>query len=166
MQSIRLYIEETEICWCLLEKLWGFYSMEFQRKGNVIIARLDQGDKIKESIHAISVAENIKAGTVTGLGAIKDPEISFYHLDKQEYATKVFHEDFEVLSLNGTLAFVDNAPQQHIHLVLGKDDFTTIGGHLEDAEVSVTLELCITVLEHNLTRELDENVGLPTIKFE
>lgn len=140
--------------------------MEYRRAGNVIVARLDQGEKVKESIHAISVAENIQAGTVTGLGAIRDPEISFYHLDTQEYETQSFDDDFEVLSLNGTLTTVNGEPHEHLHIVLGKADFTTLGGHLEDATVSVTMEVSITIIDNYLTRQLDTNVGLETIKFD
>lgn len=141
--------------------------MEYKRTGNDIIARLDKGDKIKESLTEIAKAEHIKDGFVSGIGAVDQAEISFFLLDEKKYDTVNFEEEFEVLSLNGTLSTYEDEPHQHIHIVLGRSDFSTIGGHLQDATVNITLELDIKILvDVEVNRKTNEEFGIQTLNFE
>lgn len=137
--------------------------MEYKRSGNDVIARFDKGDKIMASLNDIAEKESIKTGFVSGIGAVNQAELSFFLIDSKEYQTVNFEEPFEVLSMNGTLSYVDNNPHQHVHMVLGKEDYSTIGGHLQEATVSITLEVHIKILDTEVTRETSSEFGIQTL---
>lgn len=138
-------------------------TMEYKRSANDVIARLDKGDKIMASINEIAEKESIKAGFVSGIGAVNQAKLSFFLLGSNEYNTVNFEEPFEVLSMNGTLSYVDDSPHQHVHIVLGREDYSTIGGHLQEATVSVTLEVHIKILDTEVTRETSSEFGIQTL---
>ncbi len=138
-------------------------TMEYKRSANDVIARLDKGDKIMASINEIAEKESIKAGFVSGIGAVNQAKLSFFLLGSNEYNTENFEEPFEVLSMNGTLSYVDDSPHQHVHMVLGREDYSTIGGHLQEATVSVTLEVHIKILDTEVTRETSSEFGIQTL---
>lgn len=140
--------------------------MEYRKNGSDIIARFDKGDKVMESLGEIAEKEGIQSGFVSAIGAVNQAELSYYVLEKQAYETVNFEEDFEVLSMNGTLSVVEGSPHQHIHMVLGREDYSTIGGHLQDATVSITLEVHITVLDEEVDRSKDKDTGVQTLHFK
>jgi len=72
----------------------------------------------------------------------------------------------EVLSLVGTIApREDGEPQVHAHVVLGRSDGTTRGGHLLEAHVRPTLEVVLVESPEHLQRRTDEETGLPLISL-
>lgn len=137
--------------------------MNYTCTGNDIMLRVDRGEKVMESIGKVAEKENIKAGFVSGIGAVDQAELSYFEVEKDGYNTVNFEEDFEVLSLNGTLSYVDNKPHQHVHMILGREDFSTIGGHLQEATVSITLEVHITVLDTEVNRKPDDKYTIQTL---
>lgn len=137
--------------------------MNYTRTGNDIMLRVDRGEKVMESIGKVAEKENIKAGFVSGIGAVDQAELSYFEVEKDGYNTVNFEEDFEVLSLNGTLSYVDNKSHQHVHMILGREDFSTIGGHLQEATVSITLEVHITVLDTEVNRKPDDKYTIQTL---
>lgn len=137
--------------------------MNYTRTGNDIMLRVDRGEKVMESIGKVAEKENIKAGFVSGIGAVDQAELSYFEVEKDGYKTVNFEEDFEVLSMSGTLSYVDNKPHQHVHMILGRKDFSTIGGHLQEATVSITLEVHITVLDTEVNRKPDDKYTIQTL---
>ena len=72
-------------------------------------------------------------------------------------------EQVEVLTLTGDIASADGAPKVHAHVVLGRRDGQTIGGHLIEAHVRPTLEIALTVSPAALVRRRDRESGLDLI---
>jgi predicted DNA-binding protein with PD1-like motif len=128
-----------------------------------ILLRLDRGDKIIESILAFCKAENITGGWFFGLGATDDATLASYDLDNKKYIEKDFKGKFEITSLTGNIAKLDNETVLHTHINIADEEFRVYGGHLKEATVSITCEI---VLEPNATinREFDANTGLNLIK--
>jgi uncharacterized protein len=76
------------------------------------------------------------------------------------------HEQVEVLSLVGNIARdEDGEPKVHAHVVLGRSDGTTRGGHLLEGRVRPTLEVVLTETPEHLRRKTDEETGLPLISI-
>jgi predicted DNA-binding protein with PD1-like motif len=69
-------------------------------------------------------------------------------------------EQVEVLSMVGNAAEAPNGVKVHAHLVLGRSDGTTLGGHLLEAHVRPTLEVVMHETPEGLRREMDETTGL------
>ena len=69
----------------------------------------------------------------------------------------------EVLSLIGDIALNEGEPELHAHVVLGRRDGTTRGGHLLEAHVRPTLEAVLIELPDHLKKTTDEETGLALI---
>ena len=74
-------------------------------------------------------------------------------------------EQVELLSLIGDIALDGGQPKLHAHVVVGKRDGTTRGGHLLEAHVWPTLEVIVTESPSQLTRTMDRESGLALIRL-
>lgn len=121
---------------------------------------LKRGENLFSSLTHFIVEANLQAASISGLGALDDVTIAFYHLDRKEYDTKLFHGGYELVSLNGNITRFENKPVIHIHAALGKEDYSVIGGHIMDATIGPTVELTIIPLPGKINRERSEDIGL------
>ncbi|MCD6124684.1 DNA-binding protein [bacterium] len=129
------------------------------------VVKLSPGEDILEGL-AVFAREKGVGGFVNGIGAVKEPELGYFDLAEKSYKKKKFDGEFELLSLSGNISFIDNEPLVHVHAVLGRNDFSTIGGHLFSAEVSVTAEIVIIPWDMNeLSRTEDQETGLKLWKL-
>ncbi len=88
-------------------------------------------------------------------------------MDRKEYKEIPVDEQAEVLSLLGDIApREDGEPQVHAHVVLGRSDGTTRGGHLLEAHVRPTLEVIVVESPEHLQRRTDEETGLPLVEIK
>ena len=135
--------------------------MKFKRLTNNIIAvRLFPGDDPAECLAQLSEHAHI-AGVVSGIGVLEWAEIGFFDLQKKQYIRKRFDEHMEMLALMGNISYKDGKPIVHLHTVLGRKDFSTIGGHFFAGAVSGTCEIIIIPWgKDELQRAHDEFTGL------
>lgn len=125
---------------------------------------LDKEQKLVSTLTEIVTKEKILGGYITGIGAIKDVELGYYHLEKQDYIRKTFSkDDYELISLNGNISLKDGAPYVHVHTSIGDDHFQVFGGHLFEAVVAVTAEIYISPFGLMPERELQKSLGLATM---
>ena len=54
----------------------------------------------------------------------------------------------------------DGAPFVHLHAIFTDTENSAFGGHIEEMRVGVTLEIILTPLQSELSREHDEAIGL------
>ena len=127
--------------------------------------RIDKDEDLFLALEKYARQYELKSGHLSGVGALKDVELGFYHLDKKEYDRKFFPKEAELLSLEGNLTFLDGKPFFHIHAVLGDENFNAFGGHLFSAKVAVTCEVNFREFSQDVTRKLNEEVALNTISF-
>lgn len=140
--------------------------MEYKRFAEQIIVKLAIGEGIMASIVALAEKEDIQAATITGIGAVDKVDMAFFHLSTRDYENHQLEEEFEVLSLTGSLTLNDGEHHPHLHIILGRSDLSVIGGHLNEAYTSVTMEIYVTVLEGTIERSQDEAVGLKLMDFD
>lgn len=140
--------------------------MEYKRFGDQIIVKLAVGEGIMASMEALAEKENIRAATLTGIGAVDKVDLAFFQLSTKTYDNHQLEEEFEVLSLNGSLTLSDGKRHPHLHIVLGRSDLSVLGGHLNEAYTSVTMEFYVTVLDGAIERSQDETVGLKLMDFD
>jgi predicted DNA-binding protein with PD1-like motif len=109
---------------------------------------------------------NLTVASLTALGAFSDAALGYFDIERKEYQEIPVEEQVEVLSLVGTIVPLDDGePQVHAHVVLGRSDGTTWGGHLLEAHVRPTLEIIVTDSPEHLQRRTDEQTGLPLISM-
>ncbi len=120
---------------------------------------LEAGDEIIESLKKFAKEENL-SGFFMGIGAVRDPVIGYYDVEKKQYVKAELEGEYEVLSLMGTISYLpDGEPFIHAHIILGDSQHRALGGHLFRAKVSVTLELII-LRTQKMLRQKDKRFDL------
>tara|TARA_B100000925_G_scaffold217149_1_gene166146 strand:- start:5339 stop:5770 length:432 start_codon:yes stop_codon:yes gene_type:complete len=127
--------------------------------------RLDKDEDLFKGLEKWASENKLKSGHLSGVGALKDIELGFYHLNKKEYERKKFPNEAELLSLEGNLTSLNGKPFFHIHAVLGDEDFRAFGGHLFSAKVAVTCEINFRAFDNICERKENKDIGLNLIRF-
>ena len=139
--------------------------MEYRRFDNKIIARIDKGEEILDSIKVIALKEKIKLASVRALGATNDFTVGVYNIDEKKYYSNTFNGNYEIVSLTGTINTMNDEFYTHIHMSAGNDKGEVFGGHLNRATVSATWEMIINIIDGKVDRYFDEEIGLNLFKF-
>ena len=125
-----------------------------------IVARLEMGDEIHASIRELARKEAVPSASITGLGAVDDITLAFYDRVTRTYQETPLHEELEVVSMTGNIAWLGEDPVVHLHGVVSRRDGTTAGGHIMRGTVSVTLEVMMVVQPERIRRGPVPEVGL------
>ena len=139
--------------------------MEYRKFGNTIIARIDKVEEILEQVKEIALKEQVKLASVQALGAINKFTVGVFKTDEKKYLSNEFKGSFEIVSLNGTINTMNNEFYCHLHMSAGNDKGEVFGGHLNQATVSATCEMVITIIDGIVDRYYDEEIGLNLFKF-
>ena len=141
--------------------------MHSKRSGDKHVIILQRGEEVISTLTKFCADNNIKSAVFTGIGAVERIKIGYYDLKKREYFFRDEPGEFEVASMNGNVALVDNKPFIHAHAVLSKCDESCemIAAHIKEAFVAVTLEVFMTELDVPLARALDESIGLKLLSL-
>ncbi|QER42746.1 DNA-binding protein [Thermodesulfobacterium sp. TA1] len=127
----------------------------------IIQGRIPKGEDLFKWLTEKAKELNIKAGMVSGIGAVTKATIGYYDQIKREYIIKNFNQPMEILSLKGNISVKDGVSFAHLHVVLGKEDFTAIGGHLFEGSEVFAFEFEIVEFEGEaFTRGFDDQTGL------
>jgi predicted DNA-binding protein with PD1-like motif len=134
--------------------------MDIKKQGNVYVVILKIGEELLSSLTRFAKEENVIAGSIHAIGALRDFELGYYYLDKKEYGRKKFSEVAELISCSGNLAIKEGNPFVHIHVAMGREDYTVIGGHFFSGIVTVTAEVLLFPFPEKMDRTYDERTGL------
>ncbi|MPY98220.1 MAG: DUF296 domain-containing protein [Actinophytocola sp.] len=118
------------------------------------------GDSVLDELMAF--AQHRGLGTAA-IGAFSSATLGFYDLDQQEYLEIPVEEQVEVLTMAGDIVGSGDERKIHSHVVLGRRDGSTRGGHLLSAVVRPTLEVMVAESPREIVRRHDETSGLPLI---
>ena len=132
--------------------------MEHQK---VHMIRLEKGEELLTSLVSYVKENNISAGFLTGIGALEKGTFGYFNIEKKKYLNTKFGE-VELLGCTGNIAVNKETkePIAHVHIILGKEDGKSIGGHLVEAIVSVTVEIYLVETLPTIYREKEEDTGL------
>lgn len=139
--------------------------MKYKRFDKTIVVRIDRGEEILDKIRELAIAENIKLASVTALGATNDFTVGVFNTAEKKYYANEFKGAFEIVSLTGTINTMDGQFYTHIHMSAGNDKGEVFGGHLNRAFVSATCEMTVTVIDGEVDRYRDDDVGLNLFKL-
>lgn len=134
--------------------------MEFLTHNDRYFVKLYKDEDLFSCLEKLADQESFKVANLNGIGALKDVELGFYHLDKKEYHRKTFEGEYELLSMVGNCSLLKGKPFFHIHASLSGEDFSCFGGHLFGAKVAVTCEIELRTFPIEIERLPDEEVGL------
>ena len=103
--------------------------VEFEENRN-FIGRIPYGEDLYEYLTAFVQENEIKAGQISGIGAVTRARVGFYNQNNHEYIEREFNKHLEISSLTGNISLQDNKPCIHIHLLVSDEEGTSYGGHL------------------------------------
>lgn len=139
--------------------------MEYRRFSNTIVARIDRGEEILETIKEIALKEDIQLANLNALGAVGEFTVGVLKTKEKKYYSNDFSGDYEIVSLTGTINTMNDEFYCHLHMSAGDEDGKVFGGHLNRAVVSATCELIINIIDGKVDRIFDEEVGLNLFNF-
>jgi predicted DNA-binding protein with PD1-like motif len=126
----------------------------------------DTGDEVVKGLTDFAREQRLAGSHLTAIGAFQDVTLGYFDWQKKEYQKIPLREQVEVLSLVGDVALKpDGSPQLHAHVVVGRSDGTTRGGHLLEAHVRPTLEVVLVESPAHLQRKHDPESGLALIRL-
>ena len=139
--------------------------MKAKKVENGYFLRIDKGEEIVSTITDFIARENIRSGAVAGIGALTKVELGYFDRNGKEYLKKTFNNVYELLSLTGNVAYIDNKPILHAHCMLGDADYNVTGGHLFKGTVAVTGEIFIRTFTERFDRRLNDEFSLNLLSF-
>ena len=125
--------------------------------GTVLV--FDPGDEVVATLQQYAADQQIPSLWFQAIGAFETSTIAYWNRETKRYEDIAVTEQVEVLALSGNAS----RTKVHAHVVLGKRDGSTIGGHLKRGIVFPTLELFVTTTGEALHREKDKATGLDLI---
>lgn len=138
-------------------------AKQLSRDGGKVHALIfSTGDEVVAGLREFAARENIRAARFTGIGAFKSANLAYFDWASKSYRKLPVEEQVEVLVLAGDLAMKDGKPEPHVHVVVGRPDGSTRGGHLIQGIVRPTLELMVETAGA-LERRFDAESGLALI---
>lgn len=137
--------------------------MKYIKDGKSYIVRIDRGEEILDKLNEFVKETDIKAATITGIGACSEVELGVYSVKKRKYIKYKYDGEFEILSLLGNITREGDKPYVHLHIMISDSVGITVGGHLNKCIISGTCELRIDECENVYQRKIDDETGIKII---
>jgi predicted DNA-binding protein with PD1-like motif len=128
--------------------------------------RLEKGEEVVNTLTKFCEQHKISSGSFSGIGATDNLTIGCFDLKNKTYVNKTLNEPLEILSLIGNVSFVANKPFVHAHIIVGKEDCSTIGGHLMVCFVSLTCEIYLYAHKQKINRVKNEELGISILDLK
>lgn len=106
----------------------------------------EAGDEAMAGLQKFARENHLGGARFTAIGAFEEATIGYFDWQTKEYRKIPIREQVEVLSLVGDIAFQDGEPKVHAHVVLGRSDGTTRGGHLLERTSGPPSRSCLSSL--------------------
>jgi predicted DNA-binding protein with PD1-like motif len=123
----------------------------------------DTGDEAMATLARFADEHGITAARLTAIGAFSRAVLGYFDWQRKDYERIPVHEQVEVVALVGDVALENGRPKIHAHVVLGRRDGSTCGGHLLEGHVRPTLEVMLVQSPAHLARTADAESGLALI---
>ena len=99
------------------------------------------------------------------IGAIDEMTLRFFNPTTKQYEDRKFEEQMEIANLTGNVSTLNGETYLHVHVTLGRADFTALAGHLLSARVHGAGEFIVEDLQGRLERSYSDEVGLNLYDF-
>jgi predicted DNA-binding protein with PD1-like motif len=127
---------------------------------------LDRGDEVMSTLQRFAAEHHLTASRLSAIGAFEAATLGYFDWERKVYERVPVAEQVEVLSLIGDIALDGTTPRIHAHVVVGRRDGSTVGGHLLEARVRPTLEVMIIDSPDYLRRVCDPVSGIALIRID
>ncbi len=128
--------------------------------------RLDAGEEIVASLKSFAAAHGVRAGLISGLGAVGETELGFFVRATGQYVTRTFTGEHEIGALTGNVSELDGEPFPHCHIVIAGADLVAHTGHLFRGVVTVTCEVQLLTDPGVMRRVRRTDLGFNPLELE
>ena len=129
------------------------------------VLRLESGDDILQSIRQFATAKRLSAGLLEGIGSLSKVKLGHYDFQTRKYSYETFEDDLEILNLSGNIAIMNRQPLPHVHVTLGRRDFSVIGGHMDEGSSANMVEIGMWKLPGKLVKAKEDQIGLNVLQL-
>lgn len=133
---------------------------------SVYIVSIKDQSGIVETLTDFVINQKIQAGEVTGIGAVEEATLRFFKPSNKKYVDKTFKEQMEITNISGNVSEIEGKPILHLHITLGREDYTALAGHLLDAKIRGAGEFIFYPLNTRVVKIKNEEVGINFYDFE
>lgn len=92
----------------------------------------DIGDDPMSGLEDFAREHDLTAARFSAIGAFRKVMLAYFDWEKKEYREIPLNEQVEVLTMTGDITRKDGQPKVHAHVIVGRSDGTTRGGHLKE----------------------------------
>lgn len=140
--------------------------MQARRTRYGFALRIDTGEEIIAALTAFGAEHDVRAGLISGLGAVGETTLGFFVRPTREYVTRTFPGEHEIGVLTGNFSELDGSPFPHCHVVIAGDDFVAHTGHLFRGIVTVTCEVQVVTDPEVMRRVRRHDLGFNPLELE
>ncbi len=134
--------------------------MNYRIDNDRIYITLAQGNMINKAFEEYAETNEIGSAWLSGIGALKDPEVGYYSMQTKSYQHKIFPGNYELLSLSGNISIKEGKYFSHTHITFSDTNYQVFGGHLFDAKITAAGEFIMMPGTKNINREINSDIGL------
>jgi predicted DNA-binding protein with PD1-like motif len=138
----------------------------YKQFGNKYVISIDNRSEISLAITTFCEDFNIKAGAIYGLGAVDKATLRFFDPSTKKYVDTTFSEQMEISNLTGNISRMNGKVYLHLHVTLGRADYTSLAGHLLSGMINGAGEFVVEKFDGEVERYYNESIGLNMYKFD
>ena len=139
--------------------------MKLKKIGTKYIIRIDKGEEIVETLKIICKNNQIKLGSVSGIGAANKIILGLFETANKKYHSQEYNGDFEIVPLAGNISTMKGETYLHLHANIADTKHNSFGGHLTSARVSATFEVIIDSIDGEVDRKFSDEIGLNLLEL-
>ena len=125
-----------------------------------LLQRIKAPQKVMESLKQIAITHQIGFAKISAIGMLQDPELGYLQ-NQTSYLTKKFTGEFELISLNGYIAYRPNDTVHiHLHCCFSDDHYQSYAGHLINAQAAFGVEFMLSCLSKEKVYVKQTKAGL------
>jgi predicted DNA-binding protein with PD1-like motif len=127
---------------------------------NVYIVSVQDKSSLTKALTDFAISQHIRAGRVTGVGAANEVTLRFFDPATKKYVDRLFNEQMEISNLSGNISIEDGKTFLHLHITLGRKDYTALAGHLLEAKIHGAGEFFIYPIDAKVIKVKNPVLGL------
>lgn len=140
---------------------------EYKQAGDrKYVVSVGNGEELMSALTDFCRERAITLGTLSGIGAINEMTLRFFDPTTKRYEDRKFEEQMEIANLTGNVSTLDGETYLHVHVTLGRSDYSALAGHLLSARIHGAGEFVVEDLGGRLDRTYSDEVGLNLYDFQ
>lgn len=137
----------------------------YKKFDNTYVVSVNNHQEVASTLERVCNDLNITGGDIIGLGAVNQATLRCFNPATKEYVDKTFTEQMEIANLTGNVGVLNGKIYLHLHITLGKTDYTALAGHLLRATLNGAGEFVINKYTGEVPRYHNDQIGLNMYRF-